>query len=129
MSDLFSKLSKAVDAFADVLTADVSSVKNAAIYKFSDLKSFVRQAKKEHPAVAMCRVSLTVQSEFNGKVFPEAKYIVRILLLEEAGQPICIGRPHDGYLGTVVIASSVDTKMNEFMKGKTERTVVVRGEE
>ena len=128
MGDLFSKLSKAVDAFTDVLTENVSSTKNVALYKYSDLISFVSKMKQKFPGVSMCRVSLTAQKEFDGMVFPETKYIVRILLLEENGQPICIEGKNDAYLGTVAIASSVDAKMNEFMKGKTERTVAVRGE-
>lgn len=127
MSDLFSKFSKAVDAFADVLTENVTAKKSVALYKYSDLSSFVSQMKRKYPAVSRVCVSLTRQSEFDGMVFPETKYIVRVLLLDSAGQPISIDGKDDGYLGTVAIASAVDTQMDEFMRGRTERTVAVRG--
>lgn len=127
MGDLFSKFSKAVDAFTDVLTENVTAKKSVALYQYSDLSSFASKMKREYPAVGRLRVSLTKQNEFDGVVFPETKYVVRVLLLDGAGQPICIDGKSDAYLGTVVIASAVDAQMNEFMRGKTERTVAVRG--
>lgn len=128
MSSLFSKFSRAVDAFADILTEGVSSTKNVALYEYSDLVSFVSQMKKKFPSVSMCRVSITTQNKFDGKVFPESKYIIRVVLLDENGQPICFEGKNDAYLGSITIASSVDTKMDKFMNGNTERTVTVRGE-
>ncbi len=127
MDDLRSKFFKAVDAFSDVLTEDVSSTKYVALYKYSDLKSFVVQTRKEFPFSNIFRVSMTKQNEFDGMVFPEAKYIIRVLALDENRQPICIEGNNSAYLGTITIASSVDTKMNKFMNGKTERTVAIKG--
>lgn len=133
MSGLFSKFAKvvhvatgAIDAATDVLTKDVSSMQKVTLYKYSDLTSFVSKMKCKFPSVSMCRVSMTARKEFGGMVFPENKYIVRVLLLKEDGRPVCLEGENDAYLGTVIIASSVDTKMDEFMKGETERTVYVR---
>lgn len=127
MGDLFMKFSKAVDAFADVLTEDVSSKKTVALYRYSDFTTFVNKVKENFPAVRGCTVSMTKKTSFEGTVFPEPKFLIRILLLQEDGRPASIEGDESGYLGTVVIASAVDTKMSEFMKGKTERTVRVWG--
>lgn len=129
MNNLFSKISKAVDAFTDILTEDVSSIKKTELYKYSDFVSFVSQMRKNNPNVSKCTVSVNVKNEFNGIVYPEVKYIVRIVLLDKNGSPLRFDDNDEAYIGTVIIAASIDTKMNEFMNGKTVRTVrLMRGE-
>ena len=42
MSNIFSKLSKAVDAFTDVLTENIDSTKKSSVYKYEEFVKFFR---------------------------------------------------------------------------------------
>ena len=128
MTDILSKLSKAVDAFTDVLTEDIDSMKNLGIYKYEDFVKFFRENRKENPIVKKCTISVTKVTEFDGVIYPEAKFLIRIVLLDKDNFPISINGNDDEILGNVTIANSIDSKLVEFMGEKTEKTVIWRGE-
>ena len=47
MSAVLAKLSKAVDAFTDILTEDIDSKKDFEIYKYGDLEKFKKKYKRK----------------------------------------------------------------------------------
>ena len=128
MSEILSKLSKAVDAFTDVLTEDIEAKKNLRIYKYEDFVKFFKENRKENPIVEKSTISVTRVMEFAGIRYPEAKFLIRIVLLDKDSRPISINGSDDEILGNITIANSIDTKMAEFMGEKTEKTVVWKGE-
>lgn len=128
MSDFFSKISRAVDAFTDVLAEDIDSKKELAVYKYEDFRRFVVSRKKVEPRIKKCTIAVDQVKEFDGIVFPEMKYLIRIILLDETNHPIPIGNSMDVFMGDVIIASSIDTKLRDFMGDKKEKTVSVRRE-
>lgn len=128
MSEILSKLSKAVDAFTDVLTEDIEAKKNLRIYKYEDFVKFFKENRKENPVVEKSTISVTRVMEFAGIRYPEAKFLIRIVLLDKDSRPISINGSDDEILGNITIANSIDTKMAEFMGEKTEKTVVWKGE-
>ncbi len=128
MSEILSKLSKAVDAFTDVLTEDIDSKKNLGIYKYEDFIKFFNKNRKENPIVAKSTISVTKVTEFDGVRYPETKFLIRIVLLDKDNCPISINGKEEEILGNVTIANSIDTKLVEFMGDKTEKTVVGKGE-
>lgn len=128
MSDILSKLSKAVDAFTDVLTEDIDSKKNLGIYKYEDFVKFFKENRKENQIVEKCTISVTKVTEFDGVRYPEAKFLIRIVLLDKENCPISISGRDDAILGNATIANSIDSKLSEFMGEKTEKTVVWKGE-
>lgn len=128
MSNIFSKLSKAVDAFTDVLTENIDSTKKSSVYKYEEFVKFFRENRKETPEVEKCTISVSLVNEFDGVVFPEKKYLIRIVLLDKDSRPIPINGNKEEFLGNVTIASSIDTKLKDFMGEKTEKTVVWKGD-
>lgn len=123
MAEIFSKVLKAVDAVADVLTEDIDSKKNTGIYKFEDFVKFFGENRKTNPIVEKSTISVTKVTEFDGVRYPEAKFLVRIVLLDKEGYPIYLNKKRDEILGSVTIVNSIDTKLVEFMGEKTKKTV------
>lgn len=128
MSDIFSRISKAVDAFTDVLTEGVDSKKYLGIYKYEDFVKFFKETRKDNTSVEKSTISVTKVTEFDGVRFPEAKFLIRIVLFDKNNCPISINGSEEEILGNVTIANSIDTKLVEFMGEKTEKTVVWKGE-
>ena len=48
MSNILSKISKAVDAFTDVLTEDIDSKKKQEVYKYDDFKKLCVKIGRAH---------------------------------------------------------------------------------
>ncbi len=128
MSESLSKLSKAVEAFTDVLTEGIDSKKNIGIYKYEDFIKFFRENRKEYSIIKKCTISVTNVNEFDGVRFPEKKFLIRIVLLDKNNSPISINGKDDEILGNITIANSIDNKLVEFMGKRTEKTVVWKGE-
>ncbi len=126
MAHFLSKISKAVDAFTDVLVEDIDSKKNVAIYKYDDFKKFLIDKQKKEPRVKKCIIAVTQEKEFDGISFPEVKYLIRIILLDETGLPIPIGNSTEEFMGDIIIASAIDTKLKNYMGNKKEKTVFIK---
>lgn len=127
MRDILSKISKAVDAFTDVLTENIDSKKKQEVYKYDDFKKLCASKQKYEPRVKRCTIAVTQEKEFDGETFPEKKYLVRIVFLDETNRPILIGNNTEEFMGDVIIASSIDTPLKEFMGDKKEKTIVIKG--
>lgn len=123
MAEIISKVLKVVDAVTDVLTEDIDSKQNTGIYKFEDFVKFLRENRKTNSVVEKSTISVTKVTEFDGVRYPEAKFLVRIVLLDKENRPIYLNKRRDEILGSVTIANSIDTKLAEFMGEKTKRTV------
>lgn len=128
MSEILAKLSKAVDAFTDVLTEDIDSTNNLERYKYDDFIEFCKTNRRKNSIVAKGTISVTKVTEFNGFRYPEAKFLIRIVLLDKCDRPIFINTRKDEILGTIIIANSIDTKLADFMGEKTKKTVVWKEE-
>ena len=128
MTEILSKLSKAVDAFTDVLTEDIDSKKILGTYKYEDFVRFFRENRKENPVVEKSTISVTKVTEFDGVRYPESKFLIRVVLLDKENRPISINGSEDEILGNVTIANSIDTKLVDFMGENTEKTVIWKGE-
>ena len=128
MTEILSKLSKAVDAFTDVLTEDIDSKKILGTYKYEDFVGCFRENRKENPVVEKSTISVTKVTEFDGVRYPESKFLIRVVLLDKENRPISINGSEDEILGNVTIANSIDTKLVDFMGEKTEKTVIWKGE-
>lgn len=123
MKDILSKISKAVDAFTDVLTENVESTNKAEIYRYADFKHYFFAKQKENPKIKKATISIDKVSEFGNIVFSEKKYLIRIVLLNADKEPIIFEQNPDEYVGTIIVASSIDKELADFMGEKTERTV------
>lgn len=128
MSEFLSKLSKAVDAFTDVLTENIKPKKALELYKYEDFVKFFKENRKENPRVEKSIISVTKVTEFDGIKYSEAKFLIRIVLLDKDNHPISINGREDEILGRAVIANSIDIKMDEFMGKETEKIIVWKGE-
>ena len=126
-NDLFSKFSKAVDAFTDVLTEDVDSKTTVALYKYETFLRFFDETQKRNPIVEKCTISVTQVNEFDGVAYPEQKFLIRIVFLDKNGYPIPINGNQEELLGRAIVANSIDTRMKNWMGDKKERTVVRKG--
>ena len=123
MKDILGKLSKAVDAFTDVLTENIDSTNKMEIYRYSDFKHYFLTKQKENPEIKKATISINKVSEFGNIVFSEKKYLIRIVLLNADKEPIIFEQNPDEYVGTIIVASSIDKELADFMGEKTERTV------
>ena len=128
MSDILSKLSKAVNAFADVLTEDIDSKKKIGIYRYEDFVKFFKECRKENKAVEKCTISVTKVTEFDGECYPEPKFLVRIVLFDIDSRPILINGNPEELMGNVTVANAIDSKLASFMGEKTEKTVGWKGD-
>lgn len=125
MNDFLKRLSKAADAFADVITENIVPGQNAKIYTYTDFKTTIVNKRKKYPQIAKSIISVQVKNSFDNKVFPENKYIIRIVMLDSNEKPIHVNERNDEYVGSLVIADSIDKKLSDFMGDKTEKTVIV----
>lgn len=127
-NEILLKLSKAVDAFTDVLTEDVDSKKHTAIYKYEDFVCFVKENLKTNLNVKKCTIAIEQVSEFDGVIYPETKFLIRIVLLDKDNLPIAINANKEEYLGSITIANCIDTKLKNFMGERKEKTVAWKGD-
>lgn len=127
MSDLRDKITRAANAFAEIITEDVSSTQNLSIYKYNDFKSFVNKKINEYPEIVKCTISIMQGREFEDKVYSENKYIIRMVMLDEESRPICMNGKDDEFVGAVIISSAIDKRLKDFMGEKTEKTIVIGG--
>ena len=75
MKDILGKISKAVDAFTDVLTENVDSTNMVEIYRYADFKHYFLKKQKENPEIKRVTISIDKVSEFGNVVFSvSAKY-------------------------------------------------------
>lgn len=125
MSDLFEKISKAADAFADIITESENATKTVKIYTYQDFKRYFVKMKKEYPEILKCVISIEQGRQFDDVVYSENKYIIKLVMLKEDNNPVLFGNNPDSYVGTVIIASAIDKDMLDFMGDKTEKTVVM----
>lgn len=129
MGDLRDKITRAANAFAEIITEDVSSIQELPIYKYDDFIAFVNKKINEYPEIKKCTLSIMQGREFDNKVYSENKYIIRILMLDEGGRPVCIDGEDDEFVGAVIIASVIDKKLSDYMGEKTQKTVSIGGRE
>lgn len=125
--NIFSKLSKAVDAFTDVLTEDIDSKINIGIYRYEDFVRFFKDSKRKNTSVEKCTIAVEQVDEFDGVTYPEKKFLIRVVLLNKESFPITLNGNEEEYMGCLVIANSIDTRLKEFMGDKKEKTVVWKG--
>lgn len=126
MGTLFDKISRAVDAFAEIITEDVQSTKSVRLYTYEELKKYLEKMQKEYPEAAKCTVSVKKDKQFDDIIYSESKYIIKIIMLKGNGSPIYFDENEDSYVGTVIVASAVDKAMSHFMGDKTKKTVMMR---
>ena len=127
MNDFLDKLNRAADAFAEVLTESIGTNQSTKLYTYDEFKKLVMDKRKICSRVAKCMISVQAKRTFENMVFPENKFVIRIVMLDEARKPICVESNPDEYLGALIIADSIDKKLYDFMGEKTEKTVVVGG--
>ena len=123
MRDIFGKISKAVDAFADGLTEGIDSTNKREIYRYVDFKHYFLSKQRENPEIKKAVISIEKVSEFGNIVYAEKKYLIRIVLLNKHKEPIIFERNPEEYVGTIIVASSIDQELADFMGEKKERTV------
>lgn len=126
MSDLLKKISKAVDVFADTLTENTNSTREVQLYRYDDLKQYVVGKGKEYSSVKKAIISVEKAREFDGIIFSGDRYLIKIVLLDENKSPVYFEGRDDAYIGTIIIASSIDKTLQEFMGGKSEKIVGVK---
>lgn len=126
MKNILGKLSKAVDAFTDVLTEDIESTNSVEIYRYADFKKYILSKRKENAEFKRATISIEKVDEFADVVFSEKRYLIRIILLNENKEPIVFDKNPDEYMGTIVVASAIDKELIKFMGDKTERTVGIK---
>lgn len=127
MSNIFDKISRAADAFAEVITEDLRSDNTVKMYRYSDFKDLFMSKRKTYPQICKCTISIQQGKQFDDMVFAENKYIIRIVMLDESKRPICANGAADEYVGALVITDGIDKALKDFMGKKTEKTVVVGG--
>lgn len=126
MRDFFKKISKAVDVFTDTLIENTNSTREVQLYRYDDLKQFVISKGKEYSVVKKAIISVEKVNEFDGIVFSGGRYLIKIVLLDENKRPVYFDGKEDAYIGTIIIASSIDKPLQEFMGGKNEKIVGVK---
>jgi hypothetical protein len=127
LSNILGKISRAADAFAEVITEDLRSDNTVKMYRYSDFKELFISKRKEYPQICKCTISIQQGKQFDDMVFAGNKYIIRIVMLEESKRPICAKGTTDEYVGALVIADGIDKALKDFMGEKTEKTVVMGG--
>lgn len=127
MNDLLKKISKAADAFAGVIMDDVQSDNYVKLYRYQDFRGLFFHKKKEYKQVEKCTISIQEAKEFDDMIFAQNKYIIRILMLDCEKRPICVKGCKDEYVGGLIIADGIDKQLQEFMGGKSEKTVGIGG--
>jgi len=128
MSDLFEKMNKIVDAVTDILVEDVSVINEEESFSYNDLNKFVRTIRVKYPSIQYCLVSLNESKTIGEKVYPEKKFIVRIVMLDSNKKPLIVSK-EDEYVGKFIAASSIDKKLFDLMKGETERIIKLKNKE
>lgn len=126
MKDILGRISKAVDAFTDVLTENIDSTKNVELYKYVDFKRYFLSKRKENAEIKRITISIEKVREFGNVVFSERKYLIRLLPLNDKEEPIIFEGNPDEYVGMIIVASSIDKELSEFMGDRTERTVGIK---
>ena len=126
MLDFFSKITKAVDAFTDVLTENVNPTKVVPLYSYGEFAHIVRQEQSTDERICRCSILLKQVTEFEGKVYPEKKFLIKYVFLDCNNHPIPEGETANAFKGGVILASSINTKLKDFMNGKEEKTIVVK---
>lgn len=126
MSDLLKKLTKAMDAVADIMTEEESSILNVCMYTYDEFNHFYKKNMRENMSVAKCKLSIKQTKEFDDMVFSEKKYIIKILFLDIAGNPILVKCSQDAYMGLIVIASGIDKKLKDLMGDKEQKTITIK---
>lgn len=127
VNEFFDKLSRAADAFAEVMTEGIKEEQNIKLYTYNDFRTIVLKKQREFPQITKCTISVQKRKEFDDMFFADEKYIIRIVMLDDERSPICVDNKNDEFVGAFVIADSIDRHLIEFMDGKTEKTVVVGG--
>ena len=122
MKEIIGINNKAADAFTHVLVEEVSATREVKEYTFRAFVLYYRKMIEEYPIIQMCTISLTKTHVVGERVYPDNKFIIRILMLDKDGRPIATDK-EDEYVGTMVIASSIDTKLQNFMDGKNKKTI------
>lgn len=128
MGEIIEKLGRVIDHIAEELTKDEFSLNQVELYRFSDFSCFAKQMVRENASIKKFKISVLRSDRYEEIVFPESKYIIRILCLDKNSEPVLFDSIPGEYKGTMVIASGIDSKFNAFMNGKTEKTVVYKGE-
>lgn len=126
MKKKLEKIGKAVDAFTDVLTEDVDAVENRVLFRYQDFENYILSEKKKNDEIKAVAISVQIVSQYEKNIFTEKKYLIRIVLLNEEKEPILFQNNPDEYEGMILLSSSIDEELSEFMKGKTERTVGIK---
>lgn len=127
MGDILKKLNKIIDSVADAMVEQLPAYTETREYKYEDLSEYVKRMVSEHPQIKKFTVSITRVSEFEGKVFASDRFLIRIVMLNEDKTPLISEGKKDSYIGTVVIAEAIDTKMKDKMGGEATRTFKYSG--
>ena len=123
MSQILNRLSKAIDVFADALVGEDRAMEQVQLYTYSDFKEFIRKGRRDFPTASKCTIALEKNNQYNEQIFSEDKYIIRMILLDGDGQPFNVEGDIDVYAGKGIIASSIDRELENFMEGKSKKTV------
>ncbi len=122
MKDIFGKINNAIDAITDAMVSQISSVNEVKEYRYSDLQAYIKKMKSECPEISKFTIAIDRSSEYAGKVYASERFIIRLVMLREDNSPIIADRKGDDYLGTVIIADAIDTKLNEKIAGESNKT-------
>ena len=126
--DFLDKLSKAMDAFTEVFISDMSLTHIVDSYTFEELCKFARQMKKKYPQIKKCLVSVEKKDEIDGKVYPEPKFVVRVVMLDGNDQPLVTDRK-DEYIGSYTVASTIDGQLKKISENGTKTLLLSQMEE
>ena len=100
----------------------ISATNEVKEYKYSDLSAYIKKMRVEYPEINKFIIAIDRASEYEGKVYASGRFIIRLVMLKEDNSPIIVGENCEEYLGTLIIADTIDAKLNEKMGGETKKT-------
>ena len=128
MSDLFNKINKAIDLITDAMVSQIPTINEMSVYKYSDLSTYIKDMKSEYPEIKRFTIAIDKVSEYAGKVYSNDRFMIKLVMLKDDNTPIIADKNSEYYLGTVIIAEAIDTKLKEKMNGKKNKTFKIMGE-
>lgn len=127
MKDIFGKINNAIDAITDAMVSQISSINETKEYKYSDLAAYIKKMTSEYPEIKKITIAIDRSSEFEGKVYASERFIIRLVMLKDDNSPIIADKKSGDFLGTVIVADAIDTRLNDKMSGAASKTFMCSG--
>ena len=128
MKKIIDTLNKAVDAFTDALVEEICPMHEVAQYKYDELSRYLKKMIIKYPDIRACTISVLETNKIEDHVYSGNKFFIRIVMLDIQKRPIVL-KNEDKCLGTMIIASSIDTRLYDLMNGRTEVTLKLKSKE